>query len=127
MTARDWKALAQSFWPRATVSHIRSTQPLSAEVGHVETTTIEELIREAATMTDCPASFELESTHLTVATYGDLGDAWATYRIRCGLTRDSVTTHYGIDAFHLLLHGGAWRITDLTFTHEIAGEPLSHQ
>ncbi len=127
LTARDWASLAQSFWPRATISHIRGDVAGPPASSQVETTVIEEAIREAAAMKDCPASFDAEPMHLAVTTYGDLADAWATYRFHCGLTRDSVTTHYGIDAFHLLRHGEAWRITDLTFTHEIAGEPLSHQ
>ena len=53
-----------------------------------------------------------------------LADAWVTYRAHCGVTRDSVTTHYGIDAIHLVRHRGEWRISGLTFTHEVPGAPL---
>ena len=130
LTARDWKVLALSFWPRATITAIMGAVPSSGasgprEPGHVETITIEEAIRQAVVMKECPASFAAELTRATVLNYGPLADAWVTYRVHCGVTRDSVTTHYGIDAIHLMRHAGEWRIANLTFTHEIAGAPLN--
>ncbi|MGA2383004.1 MAG: hypothetical protein ABSG61_06165 [Gemmatimonadales bacterium] len=129
LTARDWKVLAQSFWPRATITAILGAVAGPAgsgrgAPGHVETITIEEAIRQAALMKDCPARFVAELTRANVVTYGPLADAWATYRVTCGVARDSVTTHYGIDAIHLMRHAGEWRIAGLTFTHEIPGAPL---
>jgi hypothetical protein len=85
---------------------------------------VEDAIRQAASMKDCPVSFAAEITRANVVTYGPLADAWVTYRVTCGVSRDSVTTHYGIDAIHLMKHAGEWRIAGLTFTHEIPGLPL---
>jgi len=126
MTARDWTVLSQSFWPRATITAIMAGPPVAGrhDPGHVETITVEEAIRQAQVMKDCPVSFAAELTRANVVTYGPLADAWVTYRVACGVARDSVTTHYGIDAIHLIRHGGEWRIAGLTFTHEIPGSPL---
>jgi hypothetical protein len=129
LTARDWKVLALSFWPRATITAIMGAAPGAgasgaAAAGHVETISVEEAIRQAALMRDCPSSFAATLTRANVVTYGPLADAWVTYRVTCGVTRDSVTIHYGIDAIHLMRHGGEWRIAGLTFTHEIPGIPL---
>lgn len=127
MTARDWKVLAQSFWPRAAITAIMGGTPGAkgpAATERVETITVEEAIRQAAGMKDCPVRFAAEITRANVVTYGPLADAWVTYRVTCGVSRDSVTTHYGIDAIHLMQHAGEWRITGLTFTHELPGAPL---
>jgi len=127
MTARDWKVMAESFWPRATITAIMpapGARSGSGPLGRVETITVEEAIRQAASMKDCPLSFTAEITRANVVTYGPLADAWVTYRVICGVARDSVTTHFGIDAIHLMKHAGEWRIAGLTFTHEIPGAPL---
>jgi hypothetical protein len=124
ITARDWKVLALSFWPRVTVTTIQNAPPGAPEAGDVATSPIEALIARAAAMKDCPVSMSAEMIRATVVTYGPLADAWVTYRAHCGVTRDSVTAHYGIDAIHLIRHHGEWRIAGLTFTHEIPGAPL---
>jgi len=129
LTARDWKVLAQSFWPHATITAIMGAAPGVHGVGRgvpgeVETISVEEAIRRAAVMRDCPASFVASLTRANVVSYGPLADAWVTYRVTCGVTHDSVTVHYGIDAIHLMRHGGEWRIAGLTFTHELPGIPL---
>jgi len=119
MTTRQWEALQQCFWPRASITAINR--------GAVQTVTIEQAIKRAPTIRNCPISRSDEIAHATVAVYGPLADAWVTYRAKCGVGRDSVTTHYGIDAFHLMKHDGEWRIASLTFTSEVAGQPLEHQ
>ena len=126
MTARDWKVLAQSFWPRATITAIMGAPgaPAFDPRARVQTITVEDAIRQATAMKDCPASFAAELIRANVVTYGPLADAWVTYRVTCGVARDSVATHYGIDAIHLMKHAGEWRIAGLTFTHEIPGLPL---
>ena len=126
MTARDWAVLAHSFWPRATITAIMGA-PGAAPTdprARVQTINVEDAIRQAASMKECPVSFAAEITRANVVTYGPLADAWVTYRVLCGVSRDSVTTHYGIDAIHLMKHAGEWRIAGLTFTHEIPGSPL---
>jgi hypothetical protein len=119
MSARQWELLQRCFWPRASITAIIRNA--------VQTVTIEEAIKRAPTIKDCPVSRSDELARATVAVYGPLADAWVTYRARCGVVRDSVTTHYGIDAFHLMKHDGEWRIAGLTFTSEMASQPLEHQ
>jgi hypothetical protein len=119
MSARQWEPLQRCFWPRASITAILG--------GAVRTVTIEEAIKTAPANRTCPVSRSDEIVHATVTAYGPLADAWVTYRARCGVVRDSVTTHYGIDAFHLMKHEGEWRIASLTFTSEVAGQPLEHQ
>jgi len=129
VTARDWAALATSFWPRASITAIMGagggTPAGPSEPGQVETIAIEQAIKRAAAMHDCPVRHSTEMIRANVVTYGPLADAWVVYRYECGVTRDSSTTHLGVDAFHLMKHGGEWRIAGLTFTHEIADAPLS--
>ena len=129
VTARDWAALAASFWPRASITAIMwaggGAPAGPSQPGQVETIAIEQAIRRAAAMHDCPASHSTEMIRATVVTYGPLADAWVVYRYQCGVTRDSSTTHLGVDAFHLMRHGGEWRIASLAFTHEIADAPLT--
>lgn len=129
VTARDWRALAASFWPRASITAIMGadggTPAEPAERGQVQTIGIEQAIRRAAAMHDCPISHSTEMLRANVQVYGPLADAWVVYEYRCGVTRDSSTTHLGVDAFHLMKHGREWRIAGLTFTHELADAPLS--
>jgi hypothetical protein len=126
VTSRDWTALAVSFWPRAAITAIMGPPAGEAGPARMSTVTIEEAIRMAKRMKNCPVSLADEIVRANVVTYGPLADAWVTYRVRCGVARDSVTTHYGIDAVHLVKAGGDWRIAGLTYTNEIAGQPLGH-
>jgi len=125
LTSRDWHVLAESFWPRATITTIM--RPAADSADTVYTIAIEDFVARATRhgMRDCPASFADEMARANVVTYGPLADAWVTYRARCGVTRDSVETHYGMDAFHLMKYRGEWRVSGLTFTMEVPGEPLA--
>ena len=124
LTSLDWKVLAESFWPRATITTIMRPATDSAE--RVHTIAIEEFVALATRhgIRDCPASFSDEIARANVVTYGPLADAWVTYRARCGVTRDSAAIHYGMDAFHLMKHRGEWRVAGLSFTVETAEQPL---
>ncbi|HTT68806.1 MAG TPA: hypothetical protein VMF70_12335 [Gemmatimonadales bacterium] len=125
LTSRDWKVLAESFWPRATITTIM--RPAGATADSVYPTSIEDLVARATKVGihDCPASFSDEIARANVVTYGPLADAWVVYRAHCGVRPDSVAIHYGMDAFHLMKHHGEWRVTGLTFTMETPDQPLS--
>jgi len=125
MTERQWDLLQRCFWPRASITTVRPRSSAGAEA--VQTATIEEAIKRAPDMKTCPINPSDEIARATVVTYGPLADAWVTYRWKCGVARDSVLTHYGIDAFHLVKHDGEWRIASLSYTGEVAGQPLEHQ
>jgi hypothetical protein len=125
LTSRDWKVLAESFWPRATITTIM--RPAADSADRVHTTAIEDFVAVATRhgIRDCPASFSDEIARANIVTYGPLADAWVTYRARCGVTRDSTAVHYGMDAFHLLKHRGEWRVAGLSFTMETPELPLN--
>ena len=120
LTARDWRLLTTHFWPRATLT------TLTADADSAEpppTLTIEEFVAGAGRARAEVFSDDLASA--SVVTYGALADAWVTYRARVGLTRDSVASHYGIDAFHLVRRAGRWRIASLATQNELPGRPLA--
>ncbi len=124
LTVRDWNALTRSFWPRATVTLIM--RPPSGGPEAVQVIPIEDVVAQSRARPMCPASMDDQMVRAAVTTYGPLADAWVTYRLWCGVRRGAVTTHYGVDAFHLLKHRGEWRITGLTFQSELPGQPLEH-
>ncbi len=121
-SSRDWRAFRQSFWPGAIIT-TRWTPP-GARAPRVEVQALEEFIRRAPEGPGRLAVFSEAPIHLHVRSYGDLADAWVIYRARFGMTRDSVSVFYGVDAFQLLRHDGQWRIVSLAFTQEVAGRPL---
>ncbi len=127
LTARDWTGLMRSFWPRATVTVIM--RPLGGGPEAVHVIPIEELVAQSRARPMCPVSIDDRMVRAAVTTYGPLADAWVTFRLGCGVRRGkgtAVMTHYGIDAFHLLRHGGEWRIAALTYQAELPDEPLEH-
>jgi hypothetical protein len=123
LSGRELRVLSRSFWPRATITSLMGTP--SDTTAAVRTLTIEELAGRGRAAPECRASFSDEMAHASVATYGPLAQAWVTYRARCGVTRDSVATHYGVDAFLLLRHQGEWRISGLALARELPDQPLA--
>lgn len=121
-TARDWRVFARSFWPGAIITTRWTPPGESAE--RVFTQTIDEFVARTGEGPDRLAVFSEEIVRANIVTYGVLADAWVVYRARFGMTRDSVATHHGIDAFHLMHDKGEWRIVSLAFTGEVPGRPL---
>lgn len=121
LTARDWKLLGGYFLPRGTITDLRRVPGDS--VALPRTIGIEEFVARAGRAH--VASFADEPLHASIVTYGPLADAWVTYRARLGVTKDSVVTRLGIDAFHLLKLGGRWRIAGLAFQNEVPGQPIA--
>ncbi len=124
LNRRDLKVLSRSFWPSATLTSI---MPVPHAGDAVQTFSIEELSATRRRVApECRVSFSNEMLHVAVTTYGPLAQAWATYRFRCGLRRDSTATHYGVDAFLLMRYRGEWRISGLALTREVPELPLAH-
>jgi hypothetical protein len=121
-TSRRWTIWRLSFWSGAVIT--TRWQPPGEPEERVVVQTVEEFVRRAAEGPDRLAVFAEEPVSFDIRVYGPLAQAWVTYRARFGLTRDSVETHHGIDAFQLLKHRDQWRITALTFTTEVPGRPL---
>jgi len=121
LTSRDWRLVGTYFWPRATVTTIRVSPGDTVE--RVHTLSIEEFVAGAGRVR--AAVFSDEPVRASIVTYGDLADAWVTYRARVGATPDSVVAHHGIDAFHLMRREGRWRIAGLAFQNEVPGRPIA--
>jgi hypothetical protein len=121
LTARNWRQLGGYFLSHGTITDLRrvpgEADPRPRTIG------IEEFVARAGR--PHVFSFADEPLHANIVTYGPLADAWVTYRARIGVTRDSVVTRFGIDAFHLLKVGGRWRIAGLAFQNEVPGLPIA--
>ncbi len=122
-SSRRWRDFGLSFWPGAIIT--TNWRPPGESVERVVVQTVEEFVRRAADGPGRLAVFSEEPVHVDIRTYGPLAEAWAIYRARFGMRRDSVETHYGIDAFHLMKDRGEWRIAALTFTNELPGRLLA--
>lgn len=123
LSGRELRVLSRSFWPRATITSIMRAPSDTAEA--VRTLTIEDLAGRGRAAPECHISFSDEMAHAAVAAYGPLAQAWVTYRARCGVSRDSTATHYGVDAFLLMRFHGEWRIAGLALTRETPAQPLA--
>lgn len=119
---RDWRAYAAMFWDQATIT-TRWTRP-GERAERVVVQTIDEFVRAAPAGPGRLAVFSEQPVSMDIHGYGDLAQAWVVYRARFGTTSDSVAVHHGVDAFHLMKHDGAWRITGLTFINESPDRPL---
>lgn len=113
LTARDWRAFRQHFWPNATLATI--WQPPGRPGQMVEAVTVDTFVARAPMGPDSKPIFEERMTGIVVRSHGDLAQAWATYTARFG-EPGNVATWEGIDAFTLLRHAGAWRIVSLSYT-----------
>lgn len=122
LSARDWLLFSQSFWRGGIIT--TNWTPPGEPAERVVVQTIDDFIRRVPEGPGRLALFSEEPVRMDVVTYGPLANAWVVYRARFGTTRDSVQTHYGIDAFHLMQNRGEWRIASLTFTNEVPGRPL---
>jgi len=121
LTSRDLRLVGTHFWPRATITTIRVLPGDTAE--RVHTLSIEEFVAGAGRVRG--AVFSSEPVRASIVTYGDLADAWVTYRTRVGPTPDAVAVHHGIDAFHLMRYEGRWRIAGLALQDEVPGQPIA--
>lgn len=119
---RDWDAVAAMFWPGATIT--TRWAPPGAAAPRVHVQPVSAFVRAAPDGPGRLAVFSEQPVTIDIHNYGDLAQAWVLYRARFGMTRDSVTTHHGIDAFHLVKHDGVWRIVSLTFANETPDNPL---
>ena len=112
LSARDWEALPDHFWPGATLT------TLWAEGGagepEVFTVTVDEFVARAPEGPGSQPIFEERPIGAEVRVSGPLAQVWALYEARFG-TEDDLMTWRGVDAFTLLLHDGEWRIASIGF------------
>jgi hypothetical protein len=119
---RDWREFRQSFWDGATIT--AKYLPRGERTERVVTQTVEAYVRAVPEGPDRLAVFEERPVSMDIHLYGDLAQAWVVYRARIGATRDSVTAHHGIDAFHLMRQRGVYRIVSVSSVTETPDRPL---
>jgi hypothetical protein len=112
LSARDWTAFAEHFWPGATIA--TRWQQAGEDSVRVWTTTVPEFVAAAPAGPDSRAIFEETMLDARIRLSGDLAQAWVGYRVRFG-DPGEVAEWEGIDAFTLLQHGGRWRIVSLAY------------
>jgi hypothetical protein len=112
LSARNWLAFSDHFWPGATIA--TRWQPAGEDSLRVWTTTVPEFVAAAPMGPDSRAIFEESMLDARIRLVGDLAQAWVTYRARFG-DPGAVEEWEGVDAFTLLQHAGRWRIVSLTF------------
>ena len=114
-SARDWLAYAEHFWPGADITTVWR-QPGEAS-DRVIPTTIEDFVAQAPAGPGSKPVFEERPLAAEIRVFDNLAQAWVRYGARFG-DPDSIQYWEGIDAFTLLHHEGAWKITSLAFTNE---------
>jgi hypothetical protein len=118
MSARDWPAYREYFWPGATLA---TTWHGPSVANDVLIMTIEQFLAQTAEGPDSKPVFEERLLGQEVRLSGNLAQVWARYEARFG-DSTAVGTWRGTDAFTWLKQGEEWRITSLTFASE-SGEP----
>ncbi len=112
---RNWDQFAGHFWPGATLTTIWT--PPGETVERVVATSIPEFVAQAPFGPGSREIFEERMTSVRITVRGDLAHAWAEYEARFGDPGD-VMEWTGTDAFTLLRHGGAWRISSLAYASD---------
>ncbi len=112
LSARDWKAFADHFWPGATITTI--WQPEAETSQRVFVSTIPEFVAQAPKGPGSKPIFEEKMTGAMVTLKGNLAQAWAGYEAKFG-EPGKVAEWTGTDAFTLMKHEGRWRIVSLVF------------
>ncbi len=121
LSARDWRSVRAAFYTGGTVTS-RMT-PSGEHAPRIVVQSADDFVKRESEGTARAANFSVRMLHAHVTGYGDMADAWVISETRMGRGRDTAGTR-GIDAFHLYRDRGAWRITDLTWTGELASRPL---
>ena len=115
MSARDWRAYGDRFWPGATLTTV--WQPPGAPAPQVTVLTIDQFLAQTGAGPDSKPIFEERLLGQEVRLVGNLAQVWARYEARFG-DSTSVATWRGVDAFAWMKHDGRWRIVALAYTDE---------
>ncbi len=112
LSARDWTAFRDHFWPGATIA--TRWQPPGEDSTRVWMTSVPEFVAAAPLGPDSREIFEESMVDARIHMTGDLAQAWVVYRARFG-DPGAVAEWEGIDAVSMMRHGGRWRIVSLAF------------
>jgi len=112
LSARDWTAFSEHFWPEATITTI--WQPETEDSARVWTTSVPGFVEAAPAGPGSREIFEESMLGSRITVSGELAQAWVAYRARFG-DPGAVAEWEGVDAFTLVQHQGRWRIASLAF------------
>jgi len=112
LSARDWTAFADRFWPGATITTV--WHPGGEDSARVWVTTVPDFVAAAPEGPDSRAIFEETMRDARILVRGDLAQAWVQYHARFG-DPGAITEWQGVDAVTLMRHAGRWRIVALAF------------
>jgi len=112
LSARDWDAFADYFWPGATLTTV--WQPAGDAAPRVVVVSVPDFVAQAPLGPDSQPIFEERMTASRVWREGSLAQAWTRYEARFG-SSDSLFEWEGTDAFTLMKHEGRWRIVSLAY------------
>ena len=113
LSARDWNAFSDHFWPGATLTTIR--QPPGRPTPEVAVQSVPGFVAQAPRGPGSKPVFQERMTGAEVKLYRNLAQVWARYTARFGDATD-VREWQGIDALTLMKHEGRWRMVALAFT-----------
>ena len=112
LSARDWEAFADHFWPGARMATVWA--PPGSAGPEVKLTTIPEFVAMAPEGPDSATVFAEWMTHAEVREAGILAEAWVRYEAHFGEPGELMEWS-GVDSITLLFHGGRWRIVSLAY------------
>lgn len=118
-SALDSAAFADRFWPGADVT--TAWQPPGETGVRVVVTPVTAFITQWPQGPGSQPVFQEWMVSADVRLHGDLAQVWARYGARFG-DSTAVREWQGIDAFTLMRAGGRWRIVELAFAGDGAGE-----
>ena len=112
LSARDWEAFADHFWPDATLATV--WRPPGEERERVETVTVEEFVERAPQGPGSKEIFEERMTSLEIRRFLPIAQARARYEARFG-DPGNVREWEGTDVFTLVRHEQRWRIVSVAY------------
>ncbi len=115
LTAREWDAFAEHFWPGADMTTV--WQPVGEDRDRVVATSIDEFIAQAPQGPGSKEIFEEWIIDVQLRVSGNLAQAWVRYGARFGDPGD-ISEWEGIDAVTLINHDGNWKIASLAFASD---------
>lgn len=112
LSARDWEAFRDHFWPDATLATV--WRPPGEDRERVETITVEEFIERAPRGPGSKEIFEERMLSLEVQLSLPVAQARARYAARFG-DPGNVREWKGTDVFTLVRHEQRWRIVSVAY------------
>lgn len=112
LSARDWEAFADHFWPDGTLATV--WRPPDEDRERVETITVEEFIERAPRGPGSKEIFEERMTSLEIRLSLPIAQARARYEARFG-DPGNVREWKGTDVFTLVRHEQRWRIVSVAY------------